>query len=339
VLALQYHPDRPGTDKAEQTNRFQEINEAYGIVMAHIDAGGCGMDPTEHNTEPPSVSSTSYAKVLGRFVSFVVGKWSSVEDTVDRLFGRMSNGGHGDVFIRTFDMKHITLLLAVIRDNEAMVATTLDIDVSLVRRLDELIRRRMERVNEKSEENTEPTPSPHHHNVDVSVDVSVDDCLEARVIEVKYGSTTLYVPSWQYIVSFEVGDDETVSFESKISLDRTMDVDEENNLIVGVSVGLKELMDMEYIGVPVGGTMFQVPVNELKVMRTQRYVFEGRGIPRICEHDIYRCHERADVVVSKLMEHESLTHHTRDMDDIAKSISHAVGLAHPFLRHHLTKWM
>jgi hypothetical protein len=293
-MALQYHPDRPGTDKAEQTRRFQEINEAYGIVMAHIDAGGCGMDPNEHNTEPPSTPSTSYARVLGQFVTFVVGKWSSVEDTVDRLFGRMSNGGRGDVFVRTFDAKHITLLLAVIRDNEAMVATTLDIDVSLVRRLDRLIRRRLERTNERrSEGNAEQNPpSPHH-----IVDVSVDDCMEARVVEVKYDSTTMYVPSWQYIVSFEVGDDETVSFESKISLESNMDVDEENNLIVSVSVGLKELLDMSYIGVPVGSTEFQVPVNELKVMRTQRYIFKGKGIPRISERDIYRCQDRADVVV------------------------------------------
>jgi hypothetical protein len=98
-------------------------------------------------------------------------------------------------------------------------------------------------------------------------------------------------------VSFEVGD-ETVVFESKISLESNVDVDEENNLIVRVSVDMKELLDMECMRILVGSTEFQVPVNELKVMRTQRYVFEGRGIPRICEHDIYRCHERADVVVA-----------------------------------------
>jgi hypothetical protein len=283
LLALQYHPDRPGTDKVEQTRRFQEINEAYETVISHIDTGTCG------NANATTPTPTSYARVLGQFVSFIVGKWSSVEDTVDRLFGRMSSGGRGSVFVRAFDARHIQLLLTVIRDNETMVARTLEIDVATVRRLDHLIRRRMERMDES---NTEPTPASFHH----MVDVSVDDCLDARVIEIKYGSTTLYVPSWQYLVSFEVGD-ETISFESKIRLDPNMDVDEENNLIVRATVELKELLDMEWMRIPVGTAEFEIPVRELKVMRTQRYIFEGKGIPRICEHDIYRCQDRADVVV------------------------------------------
>jgi hypothetical protein len=58
----------------------------------------------------------------------------------------------------------------------------------------------------------------------------------------------------------------------------------------------------------------------------------GLGSTNDPEHNL-------DVMMCKFMEHETLTHHTRDMDDIAKSISHAVGLAQPFLRHHLTKWM
>ena len=297
MLALQYHPDRPGTDKVEQTKRFQEINEAYEVIVQHIDAGVCG--PTEPVTEP----STSYTKVLGQFVSFIVGKWSSVEDTVDRLFGKMSNGGHGDVFIRTFDAKHIQLLLTVIRDNEEMVARTLGIDVSLVRRLDELIRRRMERMGggvvdemgdgaDPADPATPATPATPHH----IVDVSVDDCMNAHVIEVVYGTTTLYVPSWQYIVSFEV-DDEIVTFESKMALAPMMDVDEENNLIVCVSVDVDSVLDTPYIDVPVGSTEFQIPVSELYLRKNQRYVFKGVGIPRISEHDIYRCCDKADVVV------------------------------------------
>ena len=141
-MALQYHPDRPGTDKAAQTKKFQEINEAYEVIIAHMDDG------TFQETVSAAVS---YTKLLGHFITFVVGKWSSVEDTVDRLFGKMSNGGRGGAFIRTFDAKYIQLLLTVIKDNEEMVAQTLDIDVSLVRRLDELIRRRMGRGNVEEE--------------------------------------------------------------------------------------------------------------------------------------------------------------------------------------------
>ena len=287
----------------EQTKRFQEINEAYEVIVQHIDAGGCpdatdATDATDSTGSTGSTgSTTSYTKVLGQFVSFIVGKWSSVEDTVDRLFGKMSNGGEGSVFIRSFDVKHIQLLLTVIRDNEEMVARTLGIDVSLVRRLDELIRRRMERmgggvVDEMGDGADPATPSTPHH----IVDVSVDDCMNAHVIEVVYGTTTLYVPSWQYIVSFAV-DDEIVTFESKMALAPMMDVDEENNLIVCVSVDVDSVLDTPYIDVPVGSTEFQIPVSELYLRKNQRYVFKGVGIPRISEHDIYRCHDRADVVV------------------------------------------
>jgi hypothetical protein len=248
------------------------------------------MDPNEHNTEPPSTPSTSYARVLGQFVTFVVGKWSSVEDTVDRLFGKMSNGGRGSVFVHTIDPKHVALLLAVIRDNEAMVARTLDIDVSLVRKLDVLIRARMERMSQRHP--AQPTQSPTSHELAVSV----DDCMDANVIEVVCGTTTLYVPSWHYMVSFAV-DDATVSFELKMALEDDVDVDEDNNLVVRVWVGIDQLMCTDKIDVPVGGRVFQVPVKELRVMRTQTYVFEGAGIPRISERDIYRCHDRADVMV------------------------------------------
>ena len=58
----------------------------------------------------------------------------------------------------------------------------------------------------------------------------------------------------------------------------------------------------------------------------------GLGSTNVPAHNL-------DAMIFKFMEHETLTHHTRDMDDITKSISHTVGLAHPFLRHHLPKWM
>lgn len=55
-------------------------------------------------------------------------------------------------------------------------------------------------------------------------------------------------------------------------------------------------------------------------------------------HDNVSAHN-LDVVVCKIMQNETLKHHTRDMDDIMKSVSNTVRILKPFLYHHLTKWM
>jgi hypothetical protein len=71
-----------------------------------------------------------------------------------------------------------------------------------------------------------------------------------------------------------------------------------------------------------------IPWNEI----TRYSYLMGLGPTDVPAHNL-------ELVLSTWVIYEFLVHHTRDMDDINKSISHMVGLAQPFLRHHLTKWM
>ena len=263
IKSLQHHPDKNG-NTLESTIKFREINEAYLLLTSVLSV------ERDHTTES---GESEYLDLLNSFISeFANKKYSNVlKDIIIncsyKIFEKMSKSYSMEIYHFLSKNKYIFHITQ------------------------EVLTRILEIIHKKEIQN-------------IIINPSIDDLFENNIYKLNYKNALYLVPLWHHEVYFDDKTDVlTLDLEKEFvvtcipELPNNILIDEDNNFIVYLEVVFEiDLLYKKSVYFYLGKKEFCVPINELFLQPTQRFVFKKEGISKI-KDEIDNVEEKSDIIV------------------------------------------
>ena len=288
-LALQHHPDKNG-NTVEANEKFKSIKEAYEYLRFGLigDGDGDGDGDELNNNRSNAFSSfdssreeekgsNGYLSILEIFIQTIItGNCSQVISSIIK-----------DIVV---GCKKVTIKLFEDLDKERSIEvyTFLTRYKSILYISDETIEEVKTVLMEKIKDDQIIVLNP-----------SIDDLLDCNIYKLNLGPKMYLVPLWHNELYFDGLSGEDIIVKCVPDLPTNMTIDENNNLIVRVSIPFSSLLlRTEVIYFEVGKQKFGVPTNRLFIKPVQQFTTKKCGIAQIQDHaaDMYNISQRADIV-------------------------------------------
>ena len=267
-LALQKHPDKNGNTK-ESCEEFRLIYDAYVYLKKESDAfdnGNIDTD-TENSTENSFDSNVSYVSLIAKFLSGLQ---------------------YNDVFIK------VVQELLVSRFSWKLVER-LDSDMLLNIYNFLSSYRLVFGITDEILENLKKAIVNKYKHVYV-LNPKLSDLLENKVYKLMVDDKLYVVPLWHKEIYFDCSNNEEIIVICEPELPENIKIDEENNILVEVTIHMSELFSSDKIKFEYEGLSFEIPLNRLFIKREQTYKFLKSGITKITD-DIYNVSDKSDIIV------------------------------------------
>ena len=289
-LALINHPDKNGN-----TEKFQQINEAYEFVSKELDMingqdfNQCSAEPTFVSSSTNNIENSRYIYYLSLFIeSIIQGSYKELirnvikeivtinkDISLERIFEELDKDSALEVYRFISKYRHILYI-----SND-----TLDFVSSLI--------------------------SKKYKNDRVFIlNPSITDLLENNIFKLYVDDQMYLVPLWHNELYFETKKQEELinsNINSEIivicnpELPEEIEIDENNNIHVTKDIEGTKLLDIiKNSGVfafVIGSKSFIIPIHHLYMKKEQIYRLLNQGIPHILEDDMYNINCKADIIV------------------------------------------
>jgi len=265
-MALKYHPDKNG-HKEFAKERFQEINEAYSYLIHFISS----------DSEEKEEEIFDYVSLLSSFVNTIVkGSYQDVISNIikDILFGYKKL--EIKLFAELDKETALEIYYFLCKYQELLYISNITIDS--VRNI----------IIEKFNKDKIYILKP-----------SLNDLFENKVYKLLVDDETYYVPLWHNEVYFDKKNDTTkdIIVFCVPELPDNIFIDENNNLLVNLSVNLSEIFQKMEISFLLDKREYKIPREKLYIKKEQSYTFFKEGISQI-EKDIYNIHKKSNIIVN-----------------------------------------
>ena len=211
-------------------------------------------DSTYHDD---SKIKNTYEYILKAFVDFLIHNKFSVKILLE------------------LDSEQLQLIIRYLR----LCSQNNSIHTSYLEHIERLISE-IEKISEKRETSK---------NI-ILLEPSIDDLFEQKLFKLNYGNEVFFVPLWHNDMTFTDISKNEFNVRCEPKLEKHIDIDENNNILVFINYDIKRLLDTENIKIDIGKKTFLIPKEELKLQRRQKYVLKKCGIPKIkdteCSYDI-----------------------------------------------------
>jgi hypothetical protein len=124
----------------------------------------------------------------------------------------------------------------------------------------------------------------------------LSDLLENKVYKLMVDDKLYMVPLWHKEIYFDCSNNEEIIVICEPVLPENIKIDEENNILVELTIRKNELFSTDKITFAYEGLSFEIPFNRLFIKREQTYRFFKSGITRITD-DIYNVSDKSDIIV------------------------------------------
>jgi hypothetical protein len=103
---------------------------------------------------------------------------------------------------------------------------------------------------------------------------------------------------WHDEISYDISETEYLIVKCKPELPENIFIDHNNDLHIKILIeSIEQLLNEPYINITIGGKVFEIPVCELKIKKSQTYTFFNRGISLINLNDIYNTARSSNIIV------------------------------------------
>lgn len=286
-LALINHPDKNGN-----TEKFQQINEAYEFLLKELDMinGIKGSAETTFvSSDEDNIENNRYIYYLSLFIeSIIQGSYKELirnvikeivtinkDISLERIFEELDKDSALEVYRFISKYKHILYI-----SND-----TLDFVSSLI--------------------------SKKYKNDRVFIlNPSITDLLENNIFKLYVDDRLYLVPLWHNELYFETKkQNELINSEIIVicnpELPEEIEIDEDNNIHVTRDIEGAKLLDIiknsgSYTFV-IGSKSFIIPIHYLCMKKEQIYRLLNQGISHVLEDDMYNINCKADIIVKILI--------------------------------------
>ena len=266
--AMICHPDKNNSTK-KSTEQFQEVQSAYTYLMDFT---------TEDNSDIPDIPDNSQKE--------------PTEDVPQELFTFMNDvvkGKYQDVILDILcGIKNVSLS-ALERMNKNQLQNIYDFLETYGRRfISKDILTAIKSILERKEVTKELL---------YSVSPSLDDLLCDKLYKLSLENNTYLVPLWHNEVWYDgktEGEDIIVSCNPV--LPENIQIDQDNNLYVKISISLNSSLLNETYEISLGKKKYVIPVNQLYITSIPQTVcLYNCGILKINEDDFYDVSKRSNI--------------------------------------------
>jgi hypothetical protein len=265
-LALKNHPDKNGN-----TQKFQEINEAYIFLNNTLLIIN---DETQQN-------NNTYTFILQLFLNGILqGKYNEL---FSKIINEIVNGCKNISYKLFEDLdKHTSIDVYVFISKHKNILHINQETLNIVRNI----------VLEKCKEDQLFILNP-----------SIDDLFENNFYKLYVNNSLYLVPLWHNELYFDAESNDII-VKCIPDLPENVIIDEDNNLIVNLYIPFSiSLLNEIHFAFYLGKQEFNIPIIDLKLKINQTYILKDKGITKIKENDnisdtdIYDISNKSDIIL------------------------------------------
>jgi len=136
------------------------------------------------------------------------------------------------------------------------------------------------------------------NDVVIIINPTIENIMNNEIYKLEYNNENYYVPLWHDEVSYDISDTEYLIVKCRPELPEHIFIDHNNDVHVKIVIeSIDQLWHEPSIKVTVGGKVFEIPVCELKIKKSQTYTFFNKGISLINLNDIYNTTRSSNIIV------------------------------------------
>jgi hypothetical protein len=286
TFALRYHPDK-NDNLPESCEKFQKINEAYHFLCKELNLIDENQNINEQDCDTSNKKkegSTIYMDLLSVFMMGLMdGKYN------DLIFKIIK-----DIVI---DYKKISLKLFENLDRE----TSVKIYSFLSKH------KKTFHLNDLILEEVREIVQQKYTNVLVyKLNPGINDLINNNIFKLNVFGKICFVPLWMNESYFEILEYEVIVL-CEPELPEDIRIDEYNNLHIKKIVMMDEIIDAFKndlsIKLNIGEKVFEIPLNELKLVKEQIFVIKNNGLLKMEDIELdLNLSKKADIIVKIIIQ-------------------------------------
>jgi hypothetical protein len=269
-LALKYHPDHNPND-ITSTERFQELYSAYDYLCNNY----INIERKDNCDEDNIDTNTDYFSLFKRYLfseyniditKFNLDTTSIVNECKMASFK----------IFEKLDKKTALNIFTYMEEYSDIVG----IDDNIKTDLKNILREKI-----KDDEC-------------IVLHSTIDNLFNADIYKLNYNDTTFCVPLWHDEVTYELSNDNFLVVKCNTDLPEHIKIDHYNNIHLYIKVVFSTLFKRDTISVHIcNDKIFEIPVNELRIIKHQVYTFYRMGIPMINTDNIFSTEKKGNVCI------------------------------------------
>lgn len=260
--ALKYHPDK-NKDK-DAINRFQDIQNSFELLSKYLDENSNVLI----NEKKSINQDKSFINILKEHLNIDADILKMVSSNITNKF----NVDIYDSILNIVDNKTAEKALnycETYRDVLGIESSVLD---------------KVKTVLKERRKNDE----------EIILNPNLDNILNMEVYCLRLEEEEICVPLWQEEVVFKVKD-KTYIIKNDLDLPENILLDENNDLHIKIDISMNKNIDSPYI-YKIGGKVFEIKYEELKIKLYQTHRIKKQGVPRINPNNIFDISNISDVI-------------------------------------------
>jgi hypothetical protein len=268
-LCLKWHPDK--NNSPDSTKNFQMISEAYEFLKIYLDVKN-EKDPNDKHNETENVSffelfNNFLINLTGATINnqYLINIVTQLSEGRDKISVKLFEGLNKETSILLFD--YLTIYSDVLH------------------------------ISEKTLDEIKTVISDKYKNDNIIVlHPSIDNLLNDDLYKLDFSNDIYHIPLWHDELVYDLSCGELIV---KIipEIPEHITIDNINNININLTTKIKGLLTNGKISFSLGEKVFEIPCDELRIKKTQNYVFKNIGISKINLGEIFNVCERSNIIV------------------------------------------
>ena len=268
-LALQTHPDK-NNNSPESTEQFKLINEAYQILL----------DDNNSNSSKRDINY-NFEYILHTFLNSIVID-EIYKEIIISIINEIINADFTGITVKLFEKLNKEKSIQVY-EILCKYKRVFFVSQEIIDEVKKIIHFKF--VNDKL----------------YILNPTLDDLFNDNIFILKLDNLVYYVPLWHEELCFDFDNKSDKSSELLVKcmpdLPDNVSIDEDNNICVKLNIAILNMLNKNTISFKLGTKQFDMCVKELQFKKTQYYTFNGSGISKINETNIYDVSVKSDIIV------------------------------------------
>jgi len=263
--SLKHHPDHNIGD-LDSNARFQKINEAYTFLSSYIQIKQEHTEHTQQHTQEHMRQQDEHTNIddddiLIKFIKTLI------DFNIKELSLTAFEGLNKDNSLKLFDYIE-------------KYSSMLGLEAEFVESVRTLTREKMK------------------NDIVIIINPTIENIMNNELYKLEYNNENYYVPLWHDEISYDISETEYLIVKCKPELPETIFIDHNNDVHIKIIIeSIEQLLNEPSINVIIGGKVFEIPVCELKIKKSQTYTFFNKGISLINLNDIYNTTRNGNIIV------------------------------------------
>ena len=298
------HPDK-NNSSPESIEKFQKINEAYLILNQYADKSETELDNLTEDSffakafsGPLAKEGVSYSLLVGQFISSITFD-SNTKLALQSIF--MGCCFTTEAILRSADVESCEIICGIICKYQAICG----VDDRFIDKIQKILVEKQDNDTDDDTDDDDAICAPYT----ITLAPSMDDLFDNNVFQLYLDDGQLcMVPLWYQESKFDTTNGGEVTVICNPVLPPNVTIDSDNTLRVALCVPWKTLIEEAmkegsaddergHLSILLGTRVFEIPVDQLYVRKTQQYTLVGRG-PSLPQMDVYDVSEKADIIIT-----------------------------------------